>query len=345
MTNQSAPGFVPRNTRRNSRSPAAGIDDVEARIRSLAERQHGVVARAQLLRAGVTVDAIDYRLSRQRLRPIFRGVYGTGPLGAPHAREMAAVLASGEGALLSHLSAVGVWRLASSASRTARVDVETISGFRAPSPVIRLHRTTSLHPDDAASRHGIPITSVARTLVDVAGILDQQELERAVALALRSGLTTTAGILQTLERHPRRRGAPVLRSILQDGPALTRSEAEERFVTIMRDGGLPVPEVNAILHGYEVDCLWRPERVVVEIDGYAFHGSRAAFERDRARDAALIGAGYRVLRFSWRQLTRTPARVLVSVAKTMAGAPGGPARSGGAGVSRAGPRRDTAARA
>lgn len=186
--------------------------------------------------------------------------------------------------------------------------------------MIRVHRTSSLHPDDIASRHGIPITSVARTLVDVAGCMDRQELERAVSTAERAGMTTRAAILQTLDRHPRRCGAPVLRALLDGGPTLTRSEAEERFVALLRQGGLPLPEVNAVLHGYEVDCVWRAEKVVVEIDGYAFHGSRAAFERDRRRDAALMSAGFRVVRFSWRQITRTSPAVLVAVAQILAGA-------------------------
>lgn len=228
------------------------------------------------------------------------------------------MLACGAHAVLSYRSSAALCELLPALSGS-RVDVTTTGGFRTPGAAIRLHRTRAMQQDEIHRCHGIPTTSPARTLIDIAGVCDVRELERALAVAEHTGLAHDDAIRRMLDRYPGRSGAPLLRSLIGSSTGMTRSEAEERFVALLKKGGLRVPEVNAVLHGYEVDCLWRAERVVVEIDGYAYHGSRHAFERDRRRDAALLAGGFRVLRVSWRQVTRTPEALLVTVTRMLDG--------------------------
>jgi very-short-patch-repair endonuclease len=166
----------------------------------------------------------------------------------------------------------------------------------------------------------LPITTVPRTLHDLAGVAGQQELERALAQAPGLGLTTHDDLLSLLERASWRPGVSRLRALLarEAPPALTRSEAEERFLALIRKGQLPKPAVNTSVRGYSVDFLWRAERFVVEIDGFAFHSQSPKFESDRRRDAELAAAGVRVVRVTWRQLVGEPEAVLVRLALALA---------------------------
>jgi very-short-patch-repair endonuclease len=166
--------------------------------------------------------------------------------------------------------------------------------------------------------HGIPITTPARTLVDLSGCARGRELEQALAQAERSGLATRDHIRALLTRHARRPGTRALRELLHHAePAFLRSEAEARFLSLIRRAQLEKPVANARAAGHEVDFLWPGARLVVEIDGYAFHSDAGAFERDRRRDAELTGAGMRVMRITWRQLSREPEAVLVRVARAL----------------------------
>jgi very-short-patch-repair endonuclease len=284
-----------------------------------------VVAQWQLQRAGVPRHRIAYQLRKRWLESIYRGIYQVGPIAPPRHREMAAVLACGVGAVLSHQSAGGLWDLIPLPPATAPVTVSTTRDLRGRGSGLRLYSVASLREDEVTHLDALPLTTPTRTLLDLAGTLSTRELEQALARADRQRLLDLIQIEALLARHPRRRGNARLRALLAapNAPALTRSEAEERFLALVRKAGLRHPETNVAIRGFEVDALWRAERLVVEIDGFAFHSAPAAFERDRQRDGVLTAAGLRVLRITWSQLTREPEVVLVRLAQalTARGAP------------------------
>ena len=155
--------------------------------------------------------------------------------------------------------------------------------------------------------------------------MSPRELERAVADAQRRRLTTRGALVSVLARYPGRAGTRALRALLETrgAPALTRSEAEERLLTLTRKGQLPAPDVNVRVGPYEVDFLWREARLVVEVDGFAFHRDRDAFEADRRRDAELAARGFNVIRVTWRRLIDEPEAVLVRIGQALARLPGG----------------------
>jgi very-short-patch-repair endonuclease len=291
-------------------------------VSEFASRQHGVVTRAQLLRAGLSPDVIDNRVKARWLRALHRGVYGVGPVTAPYAHEMAAVLACGEGAVLSHRSAAELWRLVPCPAHDRPVDVTVPAAGGRRRPGIRVHRVRYLQRDETTRVKSIPITTPTRTLVDLAAELTSSELQQAVAQAETRNLTSGRRLLALLARYPRRPGTPALRALLRsyDRPALTRSAAEDRFLALARRAQLPAPDVNVALGSYEVDFLWRDERLVVEVDGFAFHASRAKFEADRRRDAELAAQGFQVMRVTWRQIIDEPEAMLVRIAQALANA-------------------------
>ncbi len=278
------------------------------------------MTRAQLLELGVGRGAIDWAVARGRLHSMHRGVYAlvSPPALPPLAIERAAVLACGQGALLSHHSAAAVWRIRPRTN--GGVDV-TIVGRDAgrDRPGIHAHRAACLDRRDVRSHGGIPLTSAARTLLDVAPRLSTRSLELAFDEALVRGLMTLEAIEGVTARYPKRRGAARLQELARpDRPTtVTRSEAEERFLAMIRRAHLPEPEVNARLGRFVADFLWRDERVLVEIDGYDYHRGRAAFERDHERDAEHQRHGYTVIRVTWRQLESEPESVLVRVATAL----------------------------
>jgi very-short-patch-repair endonuclease len=298
------------------RGPVRTTAAVERVIFRLAARQHGVVSRAQLLDLGLNRGTIDRRVALGTLERLHRGVYVVGPLVPPLARLMAAFLACGPAARISHRSAGGLRKLVA-VRRGAPIDV-TVIRTRAR-PGLRVHRTSTLHEDEVTVFERIPVTTVARTLLDLAPVLRPRALQRAVARALDRGLTDHDELGRLLDRHGRRPGVPALRELLGgDGPALTRSEAEERALSLAAAAGMERPLTNQRVGDYEVDLLWPEERVIVEVDGYPFHRSRAAFHRDRRRDAVLEAAGYRVLRITWRDLVDEPTAVAVRIARVLA---------------------------
>jgi len=292
----------------------------EERISELAALQHGLVTRTQLVAAGLSSDAVQNRVRAKRLRPVHRGVYQVGPLVSPHAREMAAVLACGPGTVVCHRSAAGLWRLLPARGDSALVEVLVSPRIRRRRPAVRAYRGHGLEADEATTVAGIPITTPSRTVLDLAGAVGSRDLERALARAEREGLTSRGELLSLLDRHSGRPGLAVLRPLLADGagPAFTRSEPEERLLGLIRKAQLPPPEVNGSVAGYEVDFLWRAERLVVEVDGFAFHSSRDRFESDRRRDGRLAARGYRVMRVTWRQITREPEALLARLAQALA---------------------------
>jgi len=184
---------------------------------------------------------------------------------------------------------------------------------------VRIHRVRSLPPDEVTTIAGIPVTTPTRTLLDLAGTLTAREVEQALARALRGQLVMRDEMRAMLKRHPKHRGAAVLRQLLnaEDDPPFTRSEAEEKLLEITRTARLPRPELNVSVLGHEVDFLWRSARVVAEVDGYAFHALARSFAADRRRDAELTAAGYRVLRFTWADLTDGRLATVVRLAQAL----------------------------
>jgi very-short-patch-repair endonuclease len=295
---------------------SAGIGRAVARV---AARQFGVITRAQLLDIGLSPSAISRRLADGRLHRIHRGIYLVGhPVAPPGALEMAALLACGDDAVLSHTSAAARWGFAS-----AGEDVHvTVSGrHRDHLDGVRVHCVRSLSTTEVRRRHGLPVTSPARTLLEMAEEVPLEELERAVAEGRRLGLARDGELEAQLDRSPGRHGVKPLRSLLkrEAGPAFTRSQAEQRLLKLIRNARLPSPRCNVPAAGHEVDFLWPEQKLVVEIDGYAFHRSRTAFETDRRRDADLQLAGYRVLRITWRRLVEEPEAVVAQIATALAG--------------------------
>jgi very-short-patch-repair endonuclease len=277
-----------------------------------ARRQHGAVSWRQLQAAGLSAGAVAHRVRRGWLRQVHRGVYLVGPLEAPHTRAMAATLAVGPGALVSHDSAAHLWGFSPTHDGPIHVTLPGREGRHRPG--LRVHTVTRVHPDDIAARHGIPATSPARTLLDLATLLSPRELARATDEARVHRLVTDASLDGEFKRYPRHRGAEALRHALGHEPTFTRSHAERRLLELIRAAGLPPPEVNARIAGHEVDFLWRARHLVVEVDGFAYHSSRRAFARDRRRDADLTRAGLRVLRLSWHQITREAEALIATLA-------------------------------
>jgi hypothetical protein len=293
-------------------------------IPALAAHQHGVVSRAQLRTAGLHDRAIDRRIAAGRLHPVYRGIFAVGRTDLTvKGRWMAAVLASGDGAVLSHTSAAAAWELRAAGTGSVHVTVPGTAG-RQRRAGIRLHRSAMLGADDATTRDGIPITDPARTLIDLATLLRGRPLEQALDLAELRGLVDFADLERRLAAHPTRPGSPALQALLSGytaGTFVTRSEMEERFLALCDDHGLPRPDVNTRIEGEECDFVWRDARLIVEVDGYAYHRSPNAFEDDRERDVKLTVAGWQVLRFTWAKITVRPEWVAAAVTNCLAPLP------------------------
>jgi hypothetical protein len=272
----------------------------------LAAGQHGVVAARQLVGLGFTKAQIQRRVGSGRLHCLFRGVYAVGHAAVTReGRWMAAILAAGQGALLSHRDAAALWRMAEYAH--GDIEVTVVGGGGRARSGIRVHRTRSLHPDDLSSHCRIPATSPARTLVDLAAVVAPRHLEAAFEEGLRSGVLRPDALREQVERAEGRRGVRFLRDLLGRDPselAKTKSRLEARFLQFCDQASLPPPAVNAWVGGYEVDMSWPGTSVVVELDGWEFHHGRSAFERDRAKWADLTAKGHRVIVITHRRLTR-----------------------------------------
>lgn len=286
-------------------------------IAELAERQHGVVASRQLTALGMGEKGTRHRTATGRLHPIHRGVHAVGWPGlSRHGRWMAAVLAAGPLAVLSHRSAACLWRMVDQAPGLVHV---TVPHGVQPRGDFRLHRTRSLAEDDRRIHEAIPVTSPTRTVIDLCSVLALRDLELAVEKAIRLELFDAAVLPAARLRHTGRKGLRKLDALL--GPAAdaqgTRSRLEVRLKRFSREHGLPPPETNVQLCGFEVDALWREEHVVAEADSFEFHSSRAAFERDRRRDSALAAAGYRVVRITSRRMREDGPRLAAEIRRLL----------------------------
>jgi predicted transcriptional regulator of viral defense system len=285
----------------------------DRRVAELAARQWGVVSLAHLRAAGLSDDAVQRRVGAGRLHRLHQGVYAVGhTVLKREGRWLAAVLACGEGAVLSHRSAAAHWGLLQ--SEATRTDVTT-PRTRAAKATIRLHRSHSLIARDTTTHQGIPITSVARTLLDLAATVRPDRLERALAQAEHLELYDHRAITELLARSNGHRGRKALTEATALEPKLTRSDWEIRMLRLVRTAALPEPVVNEPLdapdHGEcKPDFHWPAHNLIVETDGWWTHRTRAAFESDRAKDAALTAAGYRVVRFTWRTPDATIRRRL-----------------------------------
>jgi Protein of unknown function (DUF559). len=288
----------------------------------LAERQHGVVASRQLYSLGFSEAQIRSRVSAGWLHSVHRSVYAVG-----HSRLtrdgywMAAVLACGPRAVLSHIHAGALWSIRSGPPPgPIDVTLRTRAGRRRRAG-IRVHRPRRLPDDELSLRRGIPCTAPARTILDLASVLSSRRLERVIDEGDRLRLFVTDDLVELLRRHRGHPGARPLRGVLARhavGSTVTRSELEERFLALCSRYDLLQPEVNVPLLDYVVDFLWGEAQIVVEVDGHASHSTRRAFQADRDRDGRLSVAGYRVLRFTWFDVTRRPAVVADRVRRLLA---------------------------
>jgi len=293
----------------------SGPRSVDRAIRALAARQHAVVTRAQLRSIGLADSSISQRAATGRLHRLHTGVYSVGhTLLTQHGRWMAAVLACGPDATLSHSSAAALWGLRRSA--TATIDVTVPRTGKRSRARIRIHRPRTLHPDETTTRRGIPVTTPARTILDVAATLRQPDLEHVLDRMEILELTDYPSLAALARAHAAHRGAHRLLGILdthEAGTNLTRSGLEILFRHLCHDHGLPQPRVNTTVEGQEVDFLFEARRLIVETDSWRYHKTRRAFENDRARDAVTTAAGYRTLRFTDRQLTDNPNAVAATL--------------------------------
>lgn len=297
-------------------APGAGLPEpADARVAAIAGRQRGVIAPAQLRAAGLSRSAVSHRIAHGRLHPFVAGALLVGhPAPSPLAAETAALLMCTPDPLLSHTSAAAL-----SGIHPVGNDVHvTVSrtGSSARRGVV-IHRVARLDAADSTTIRGLPATTPARTLVDLAGLIDANGLDAALERARASGLVRPGDVLAALDRAPSRRGSGALRRLVEARPTLTRSEAERRLLGLVRRAGLPRPETNVRVGRHEVDLLWRDRRLVVEVDGYAYHAGREAFERDRRRDAELQAAGLRVIRVTWRRIVREPEALIALLAQAL----------------------------
>jgi very-short-patch-repair endonuclease len=285
-------------------------------VARIATSQNGAVTYEQLLQAGLQHSGIGRRSDRGLLHRIHRGIYVPGHEAlADRARETAAILATGEKAVISHASAASLWGFA--AAEEEDVHVTVVGRRRRSRPGLVVHYASSLDARDIRQLHGLPLTSPARTIVDLAAT-SYRDLDRAFGDAHAQRLVTAREIEELLDRAGPCRGSRAVKALLTDNASgFTRSEAERLLRALIRSANLPPPRFNARVAGYEVDAVWPDRGLVVEVDGYAYHGHRAQFERDRRKDLALTAAGYRVIRVSWRQLTQEPMALVAVISSAL----------------------------
>ncbi len=282
-------------------------------VGELAGRQHGVVARRQLLALGLGRDQIVRRVRLGRLIRLDPGVYAVGHAAlTQRGRWIAAVLSCGPGAALSHHSAAALWGIGS-----GRELIHVTAPRRGRSRGAVRRHFAQLPDDERTTVDGIPVTTVPRTILDLAATADVHTVEIAVRNIEFHRLHDHLSVPALLDRYPGHRGAGTARIALArqsaDPGGRTRSPFEDIFLPFLDHFDLPRPRLNSPIHlgekHYEVDCFWPAQRVVVELDGFAAHGTRRAFRDDRHRDRRLIAAGYRPIRISRDQLADEPAEV------------------------------------
>jgi very-short-patch-repair endonuclease len=299
---------------------------VDAVIAGIAERQHGVVARWQLGGAGISRNAIEGRLERQALHRLHRGVYAVGHrVLSQDAKWLAAVLAFGPEAVLSHRSAGQLWSIV---PRRAIAPEVTKPKHVRGKPALVVHQSI-VPTDERTVVDGIPVTSVFRTMVDLARVLRPRELERAWNELKIRGHSDRVPMTEMLARHRGKRGTVALRALLGSTKpeGVTRNEFEETFLALLDAHGIPRPRFNATLflrgRFYEIDSLWEDQGLALELDGREVHATPRAFEGDRRRDRVLLAEGYRTSRVTWRQLRDEPVEIVADLRRSLAADRGG----------------------
>lgn len=294
-------------------------------IAQQAGRQHGVISHEQLIEIGVSASAINRRVRCGRLHRLHPGVYAVGhPIVSREGRWLAAVLRGGAGAVLSHRSAAALWGILRGSERS-RVEITTPRSTRSSSAI---HRHTSRLPrDEITRRRQLPVTTLARTMLDIAAIAGGERMEGAIREAEYLHRFRLSDLETILKRHPGARGARTVKSCLTrlgGGPrGRVRSTMELKFARLLSGTDLPRPRLNALLdlddggRPVEADCLWSSQRVIVELDGGEAHRTRVAFEMDKERDRRLQVAGWQVVHLTWRQLLDEPAALLADLRKLL----------------------------
>ncbi len=291
----------------------------------LATQQHGVFSLDQLDPIGIGARAVHKRASSGRIYRMHRGVYSIAPpaLLTRRGHYMAAVLACGEGAVLSHRSAADLHELR--ATDRVRIDVIVPGRSRRTVKGVEVHRSTTLTPRDVTIVDRIPCTTVARTVLDLAGVISRRPLERAIEQAEIQEVLDGTALNDEIERNRTTRGATRLRAVLADldRAAPTESALEELMYAALKGGGVPLPERQVYIDpgdgepAVRVDFVWRAQRLIVETDGARYHRTSAKFESDRRKDQRLTLAGWRVLRITWRQLVDEPERIVETVRRML----------------------------
>jgi hypothetical protein len=287
-------------------------------LAELAKRQHGVVSIRQLTAPlGYSEAAVRRAVSAGRLHRLYRGVYAVGHTRlTQRGRCLAAVLACGGGALLSHDSAAWLWGIS---TKSPLPFVVTTPNSRRIRPPIQLHVAQNLAFEDRALREGIPVTSLARTFLDVAATSRPRRLQRMIERSEELKLFDLRPVVSVLARNKGHHGAgPLRRALVLYKPAsFTRSTLERRFLALVKEAGLPQPATGYNEAGYELDVYWPEQRFAVELDTYETHGTRAAFERDRLRQEELKLAGVEMIRVTGTRLEREPKKVIDRVARLL----------------------------
>jgi len=288
---------------------------VERAIARVAGRQDNVIALEHLLKAGLGEDAVAQRVKGGSMQRLHRGIFLLGAAPPTQmARARAAVMACREGAVLSHRSAAELFRLLPETG--GEVDVTVVGRNQGFHPGIRLHRPRALARHDVTSVRRIPVTSIARTICDLAATEPSRVVEAAFQEALYRDIVSPDRLAQVLAREPRRKGAPVIRALLED-PRMTRSERERALLRLIDQAQLPRPLTNVRLHGYLADAYWPAEGLVIEFDGWQGHGHRNAFERDRKRDQVMLANGLRPMRVTDRHLKHESVALVARIAQSL----------------------------
>lgn len=274
---------------------------IDIAIAEQASRQRGYITREQLLKLGLGTDAIKYRIRIGRLIRIHTGVYAVGHVPTvAQDRAYAVLLACGDGAVLSHGSPASAWGI----DKVWHTPFEVTLPRRVRRPGIRTH-IAELTQTDIRTQLGLKVTSPARTVLDIAPDLTQEEVERVVD-NLRHTYLKLHQVAAVIERYPWHPGVKALRPVTENPSGPTRSRFERAFRAFVKRYGLPEPVINTRRHGHEPDVLFPAERVIVELDGWEFHSSRRSFRSDRARDAHYLARGYVTVRITWERLTQEP---------------------------------------
>jgi very-short-patch-repair endonuclease len=290
------------------------MHDVERAIAWIGRRQDNVITVEQALRAGLGRGALAHRVKVGAMQRLHTGVYLIGPAPpTPMAKARAAALAVGADAVVSHLSAACLFGLLP--QHAGDVDITVAGRNPGRRQGVRRHRVKSLPRHHVTNVNRIRVTSIARTICDLASTESAHATEQAFQEALYREIVSDRALKAVLDREPRRRGAPIIRALLNN-PSLTRSERERRILKLISDAQLPRPLTNVPLNGYKADVFWPQYNLIVEFDGWQAHGHRHAFENNRKRDQIMLANGLRTLRVTDRQLTTEPIALVARIAQS-----------------------------